>query len=90
MQQANYLNTLVCACAADNGMAQDAIEHAVIVGWITPTYDNLDADMRLVMTHYDEIIGRFQRVVAERQAELLAAYAPLINEILRPVPLSTT
>ena len=60
----NYLNDLVCACVPDNRFAQDAIEYAVVNGWVTLSgTHNLTTDTVIVMQHYDQIIEGYHRVL---------------------------
>ena len=55
-----YLLHLLETCAPENGFAQDAIEFAVLSVWVNPT-GNLDADVRLIMGQYDEIIIAYRK-----------------------------
>ncbi len=59
----NYLLNLVCACAPENGFAQDAIEHSILTGQVqlSGTYE-LEKDTALIMSQYDRIILRYRRV----------------------------
>ncbi len=61
MQQAKYLNDLLCECAPDQGFAQDAIEFAVLCGNVLLSFD-METDKYQVMRMYDEIIDRFREV----------------------------
>ena len=61
MQQAKYINDLLCACAPDNGFAQDAIEYAVLRGNILLAFD-METDKYQVMRLYDEIIDKYREV----------------------------
>lgn len=65
----NYLNDLLCACAPENGFAQEAIEYAIVSGWVTlsGTYQ-LEVDIRIVMTQYDAIIAGYHTVIRDREA----------------------
>ena len=69
----HYLNDLVCACVPDNGFAQEAIEHAIVSGWVTLSgaYD-LETDTIIVMNHYDQIISRYHTHIHGRDRNQLA------------------
>jgi hypothetical protein len=60
----DYLILLLCTCAPANGFAQDAIEHAVLSGFVSPCGEDLDADVQLVMGQYDQIVVRFHNHIA--------------------------
>ena len=64
----NYLNDLICACAPDNGFAQEAIEYAIVSAWVdlSGSFD-LDLDTRIVMAKYDAIISGYRTVVRGRE-----------------------
>jgi len=61
VQQAEYLNELLCECVPNNGFAQDAIEFAVLSGNILLSFD-METDRYQVMRMYDEIIDKFREV----------------------------
>jgi len=65
----NYLNDLVCACAPDNGFAQEAIEYAIVSGWVSlsGTYQS-EVDIRIVMSQYDAILEGYHTVIRDREA----------------------
>jgi len=63
MQQAHYLNRL-CTTCCEHQFGQDAIEWAVLSGWITLTYI-LDLDMALLM---DAATGDYDRICAAYHA----------------------
>lgn len=67
MQQANYVNDIVCRCAPENRFAQDAIEWAVVSGFVELFYNDMNRDERQVMERYDAIIVAYRRVVAHLQ-----------------------
>ena len=39
MQQAKYINDLLCECAPENGFAQNAIEYSVLRGNVLLSFD---------------------------------------------------
>ena len=61
MQQAKYLNDLICDCAPHNGFAQEAIEFAILTGLVLLSFD-MDTDKYQVMRLYDEIIDKYREV----------------------------
>tara|TARA_Y100000593_G_scaffold12745_1_gene23622 strand:+ start:19760 stop:20017 length:258 start_codon:yes stop_codon:yes gene_type:complete len=61
VQQAKYLNDLLCECAPENGFAQEAIEFAVLSGSILLSFD-METDTYQIMRMYDDIIDRFREV----------------------------
>ncbi len=67
----NYLNNLLCACAPDNGFAQDAIEHAILTGQVqlSGTYSPA-LDAVLIMERYDSIASRYHAVPAKLRTRL--------------------
>jgi hypothetical protein len=94
MQQKRHLENLLHLCS-DQPFVQDAIEWAIISGWISLSYQ-LDKDLRLIMGEpgkpetgqYDAIIEAYRRVRQQAHEALIESYAPLMEEILRPVPLA--
>jgi hypothetical protein len=70
MQQAKYINDLLCECAPDNGFAQEAIEYAILRGDVLLAFDE-ESDKYQVMRQYDEIIDKY-REVQSRHATSLA------------------
>ncbi len=69
----HYLNDLVCACAPDNGFAQEAIEHAITTGQVqlTGTYD-LEVDTVHVMNRYDAIVSAYHEHIHGGDRDRLA------------------
>lgn len=61
MQQAKYLNELICDCAPYNGFAQEAIEFAILTGLVLLSFD-METDKYQVMRLYDEIIDKYREV----------------------------
>jgi len=78
----HYLNSLLCLCAPENGFAQDAIEWAIVGGYVRLEYD-LDDDMGAIMGQYDEIIADYRaaRAVSPRGVGVCAGPgdAPLLT-----------
>ncbi|OHD24599.1 MAG: hypothetical protein A2Y38_01365 [Spirochaetes bacterium GWB1_59_5] len=88
MQQSNYLNTLICACAPENRFAQDAIEWATLSGHVTLCYDDPAADVRQIMAHYDSIILGYRAMQNQANEASLESLQPLLEEINRSLPLA--
>lgn len=65
----NYLNDLICACASENGFAQEAIEYAVVSGWVTLSGNfQHEVDIPIVMAQYDTILDGYHKVIRDREA----------------------
>lgn len=75
----NYLLKLQEQCSVQQ-FGQDAIEWAVISGWIKLTY-HLDDDVRIIMDQYDNLIDAYRRRIAELEEQTLDAMQPLIAQI---------
>lgn len=73
MQQAKYLNDLVCECAPTNGFAQDAIEWGVLSGHILLSF-NMETDTHQVMRLYDELIVKYRETRERNYQALLNQY----------------
>jgi hypothetical protein len=92
----NYLATLICLCS-DEQFGQDAVEHAILNGAITLTYDR-ETDLVAIMGQpgrpetgrYDEFCETWRRTCAENEAALVQSCeaSGLLEEILRPIPLA--
>ena len=84
----NYLLKLQEHCSEES-FGQEAIEHAIISGAVTLTY-NLDADVRAIMPRYSEFITAYQCECRAQESALVEVYhtSGLLQEILRPVPLT--
>jgi hypothetical protein len=92
----NYLLTLLQLCSEEK-FGQDAIEYALVAGALRPTYD-LETDLRAIMGEpgkpetgrYDEFVVAYQRQCREHGDALVDLYhaSGLMEEILRPIPLS--
>ncbi|HEY1160399.1 MAG TPA: hypothetical protein VGE83_07200 [Terracidiphilus sp.] len=82
----NYLLKLQEQCSVQQ-FGQDAIEWAVISGWIKLTY-HLDDDVRIIMDQYDNLIDAYRRRIADLEEQTLDAMQPLIAQIRPPLPLS--
>ena len=73
MQQAKYINDLLCECAPDNGFAQEAIEYAILRGNVLLAFDE-ESDKYQVMRQYDEIIDSCREVQSRYAASLTNIY----------------
>jgi Flp pilus assembly pilin Flp len=76
----DYLLRLLEQCAPDNGFAQDAIEYAVVMGWVTLT-ENLIADVQTVMGQYDTLLTRYRSALNQNVTVLADSYQPLLNQL---------
>ena len=76
----DYLLKLLEQCAPENGFAQDAIEYAVVMGWITLKED-LIADVQTVMEQYDTILTSYRSALNRNLAALENSYQPLLNRL---------
>ena len=76
----HYLNNLICACAPESSTDQDALEHAVMMGWIGLAYD-LDTDRMTLLGQMDEIRRGYAEVVRKNMDELFDSYEPLLAQI---------
>lgn len=70
----NYVLTLLQQCS-EKQFGQDAIEWAIVTGLVRLSYD-LDADVRSIMSRYDEIIEAYRRSNAASEP-LRRAPAPM-------------
>ena len=77
----NYLLTLLQQCSEEQ-FGQDAIEWALGVGLVRLSYE-LDADVRSIMSRYDEIIEAYRRSVAQAKEDLRKAPAPMKRAVPR-------
>ena len=77
----NYLLTLLQQCSEEQ-FGQDAIEWAIGAGLVRLSYE-LDADVRSIMSRYDEIIEAFRRSAAQAKEELRKAPAPMKRAVPR-------
>lgn len=80
----HYLTTIICACAPDNGFAQDAIEHAIVTGGVALTMDPAH-DVLTIMRQYDFIIENYRRA-RSHVAPLLEATMAFAVQSGLPVP----
>jgi hypothetical protein len=80
----NYLLKLQEQCSVQQ-FGQDAIEWAVISGWIKLTY-HLDDDVRIIMDQYDNLIDAYRQRESElaQAVEIGSALNPLFEAILKP------
>jgi len=72
----NYLLNLICACS-DHQFGQDAVEFAISMGLVKLTY-NLDEDVKLIMSQYDDVIEWYRREIVQNEAVLTESYAPIL------------
>lgn len=63
-QTKNYLQQLICGCAPDNGFAQAAIEHAIVIGNV-PVTGHITHDIVIVMRNYDTILQNYRTAQAQ-------------------------
>ncbi len=90
----NYLLKLPHLCS-DERFGQEAVEWAIVSGHIKLTY-SLERDLRLIMGEpgkpetglYSSLIEAYQREVRRNQELLTDSYQPLLEELLRAVPLA--
>jgi len=88
----NYLLQLLALCSEEQ-FGQDAVEWAILSGWLPLTY-HLDTDLRLIVGQpgqpatgqYDAIVEACQRVCRQRDAA--EADAGLLEELNRARPLA--
>jgi len=73
VEQAKYINDLLCDVAPDNGFAQDAIEYAVLRGNVLLAFD-METDKYQVMRLYDEIIDKYREVQSRYALNLVNKY----------------
>jgi hypothetical protein len=73
VQQAKYINDLLCECVPDNGFAQDAIEYAILRGDVLLSFD-MESDKYQAMRQYDEIIDRYREVQSRHATSLANIY----------------
>ena len=77
----NYLLTLLQQCSEEQ-FGQDAIEWAIGAGLVRLSYE-LDADLRSIMSRYDEIIEAYRRSMAQAKEELRKTPAPMKRAVPR-------
>ena len=90
----NYLLKILENCS-EHQFGQDAVEWAIYSGWVQLTGD-LQTDLIAIMGQpgkpetgqYDAICEMYRRRVRELDEQTTEAMQPLIEEILRPVPLA--
>jgi hypothetical protein len=59
MKIKRYLENLIEHCS-ENDFAAEAIEVAIVMGWVKPGYDNMQLDIMRIMTAYDDIIDSYR------------------------------
>ena len=77
----NYLLTLLQQCSEEQ-FGQDAIEWAIAAGLVRLAYEQ-DADVRSIMSRYDEIIEAYRRSKTQAKEELRKAAAPMKRAVPR-------
>jgi hypothetical protein len=90
----NYLLDLLQLCS-DEQFGQDAVEWAIVSGFIRLTYDQ-EQDLLFIMGEpgkpetgqYPIIVDAFQRIVQENNEALIESYRPLLEELNRSIPLA--
>jgi len=68
-----HLENVVELCAGDNEFAAEAIEVALIMGWVILGYENLQRDALIVMCRYDDIIEAYREWRGQNPEVSLAA-----------------
>jgi hypothetical protein len=89
-----YLLHLLHLCS-DEQFGQDAVEWAIVSGHVRLTY-NLHKDLLRIMGEpgkpetglYPSIVEAYQREVRQNEELLVESYQPLLEELLRPLPLA--
>ena len=64
----NYHLRLLETCAAENGFAQEAIDYALKLNLVRTNGEDFDADVRAIMTHYDEILDAYRCLMEPKAA----------------------
>ena len=59
----NYYLRLLETCAGDNALAQDAVAWALDKNIVHTTGENFDSDLFEIVSHYDDIIEAYQRLI---------------------------
>lgn len=75
----NYVLRLLETCAPEDATGQDAIEHALLTGRLTLSYD-LATDQRTIAGKFPEILADYRRMQARNEALLAATYGPLLSQ----------
>ena len=78
MQQAKYINDLLCECAPDNGFAQNAIEYAILRGKVLLAFDE-ESDKYQIMRLYDEIIESYREVQSRHAVVITNQYQSIAS-----------
>lgn len=81
-----YLESLVCDCGGDNKEHQDAIEWAIMSGWLKLTYKR-EEDVALIEATLNETLVAYRQTVRSNEAVLMQAYeqSGFMEEILKAV-----
>jgi hypothetical protein len=64
----NYHLRLLEACAPENGFAQEAIYYALKLNLVRTTGKDFDADVRTIMSRYDQIIDAYRCLIDSKAA----------------------
>ncbi len=70
----NYFLNLLQQCS-DEQFGQDAIEWAIVSGFVTLSYD-LDRDVRNIMSNYDAIIDAYRKAKSQEHTDNLKPALP--------------
>lgn len=73
----DYINSLLCECAPEDGDLQDAIERAIVTGAVNPS-GHLAVDKALVLDQLDAIQTAHQRARQAQYSRTLDAMAALL------------
>jgi len=74
MMLADYLLRLLTLCSEER-FGQDAIEWAIVSGWVNLSYDQ-NADLHAIMDRYDDIIEAYQRVCRDLEGQTGSVQQP--------------
>ena len=64
----NYNLRLLETCAPENGFAQEAIDYALQLHLVHTTGEDFDADVRAIMSRYDEILDAYRCLIEPKAA----------------------
>lgn len=80
----NYLLTVLEKCS-DESFGQEAIEWAILSGWVKLTY-RLDDDVQTIRSQYDKLTAAYRQRESElaQAVEVGSALNPLFEAILKP------
>jgi hypothetical protein len=75
----NYLLKLLEKCS-DEAFGQDAVEWAIVSGWVKLTY-HLNDDVQTIRSQYDQLAAAYRQRVSELTEQSLEVMQPLIAQI---------